>query len=90
MKRFMVLLGVVCLLLGWIAGRAVQAQETAEGPEWRTWRTNTSGRVGVYNVQTGKVYVIEGSCGSEAPEGCLVALPVVTANPDYEYLPSPY
>ena len=41
-------------------------------------------------MQTGKVYVIAGSCGSETPDGCLVALPVAPVNPDYEYLPSPY
>ena len=93
MQRFSMLVGVVCLLLGWMVGQAVHAQNAVatEGAEWRHWRTGTSGVNGIYHVRTGKVYRILGSCGREEPavNGSLVPLPTVRTDPDFNYSPSP-
>ena len=92
--RITVLLGAVCLLMGWIVAggpkQAVKAQETPgeqsarellEGDEWRMHSPATIARAWLYNAKTGKVYFVASSCGPEGGiggAGCLMPLPVMT------------
>ena len=98
--RITVLLGAVCLLMGWIAGgskQVVKAQETTggqfagellEGSEWRMHSPGTTVHTWLYNAKTGKVYKVFSTCGEDS-EGCLLAVPVLSADRLSEFLPNP-
>ena len=100
--RITVLLGAVCLLMGWIVAdgskQVVRAQETTgeqsarellEGDEWRMHSAHVS-RTWLYNAKTGKVYRVESQCAEDiGKSGCLMALPVFSTDRLSAFLPNP-
>ena len=86
---------------GWIAGggntaSAQTGEQSArelleESYEWRMHSSATTARTWLYNADTGKVYRVEFQCADDIGEsGCLVALPVFSADRLSTFLPNPW
>lgn len=86
-----VLLGAACLLTGWIAASGFPPTASAQEPtgDWRISQASVpSQRTWIYNTKTGKVYRVQTSCGADAPNGCLIPVPVAAPKSSLEYLPA--
>ena len=75
----------------------VQAQETTEEQfagellevdAWRMHSSATTARTWLHNAKTGKVYRVQFQCEGTT-SGCLIALPVFSADRLGEFLPNP-
>ena len=84
------LLGAVCLLIGWITASGFPPTVSAQEPpgDWRISQARVSNLTWLYNTKTGKVYCVLMTCGDDAPNGCLVPIPVAAPKSSLEYLPT--
>ena len=86
------LLGAVCLLIGWIAASGFPPTVSAQEPpgDWRISQARVpSQRTWLYNTKTGKVYrILAFECSADAPNGCLIPIPVAAPKSSLEYLPT--